>query len=135
MNKREKIMKLYTDFVNDQDSEQKDEWYTTDLGIAQSVGQMFDEWLKQNLGDRRMGEQLDDPYYRCQVLTNKLDEFQTTIKVINDEYRKCAQERKETVQMLRNICGEYGDNDWTDDLHLADVLRRHLFNYIDESFM
>ena len=40
-------------------------------------------------------------------------------------------EREETVAMLRRICGEHGDNDWTDDLHLADVIEKHLARYID----
>ena len=35
-------------------------------------------------------------------------------------------ERAETVQKLRAICAEFGDNNWPDDLHLADVLEKHL---------
>jgi hypothetical protein len=37
-------------------------------------------------------------------------------------------ERQETVARLRSICAEYGDNDWKDDLHLADVIDKHLAN-------
>ncbi len=35
-------------------------------------------------------------------------------------------ERAETIQALRQLCAEHGDNDWPDDLHLADVINKHL---------
>lgn len=35
-------------------------------------------------------------------------------------------EREAVVATLRDICDEYGDNDWTDDLHLCDVINKHL---------
>lgn len=31
-----------------------------------------------------------------------------------------------TRQMLRILCDHYGDNDWADDLHFADVIEKHL---------
>jgi hypothetical protein len=39
-------------------------------------------------------------------------------------------ERQETLAMLRTICAEYGDLDWTDDLHLRDILDKHLYRYL-----
>jgi hypothetical protein len=41
-------------------------------------------------------------------------------------------ERAETVSMLRRICEEYGDNDWPDDLHLSDVIEKHLWRNLPE---
>jgi hypothetical protein len=35
-------------------------------------------------------------------------------------------EREETIAMLRTVCEEFGDNDWDDRLHLADVIEKHL---------
>ena len=35
-------------------------------------------------------------------------------------------EREATVAALRELCAEHGDNDWPDDLHLADVINKHL---------
>ena len=32
----------------------------------------------------------------------------------------------ETIAALRTICEEFGDNDWDDDLHPADVIEKHL---------
>lgn len=40
-----------------------------------------------------------------------------------------AVERAEIVHMLRMICDTHGDNDWADDLHLADVIKKHLWNH------
>jgi len=39
-------------------------------------------------------------------------------------------ERHETVQMLREVCAMFGDNDWPDDLYLPDVVEKHLFNHL-----
>jgi len=33
---------------------------------------------------------------------------------------------------LRRLCEEYGDNDWDDDLHLGDVIDKHLAPYLDD---
>lgn len=39
-------------------------------------------------------------------------------------------ERAETVALLRRVCAEHGDNDWSDDLHLADVIEKHLERHL-----
>jgi hypothetical protein len=36
------------------------------------------------------------------------------------------EERKWAIVALRSLCGQFGDNDWSDDLHLADVIDKHL---------
>jgi predicted secreted protein len=35
-------------------------------------------------------------------------------------------ERREAVLALRSFCEDHGDNDWQDDLHMADVINKHL---------
>jgi hypothetical protein len=40
-------------------------------------------------------------------------------------------ERQEAISTLRQMCADYGDNDWPDDLHLADVLEKHLARYLE----
>lgn len=35
-------------------------------------------------------------------------------------------ERLEVLAKLRELCEEYGDNDWPDNLHPADVIEKHL---------
>jgi hypothetical protein len=35
-------------------------------------------------------------------------------------------EREGTVAALREACAEFGDNEWEDDLFLADIIEKHL---------
>ena len=35
-------------------------------------------------------------------------------------------ERADVVARLRELCADFGDNDWTDDTHLGDVIEKHL---------
>lgn len=35
-------------------------------------------------------------------------------------------EREAAVEALRAVCRDHGDNDWPDDLSLADVIEKHL---------
>lgn len=39
-------------------------------------------------------------------------------------------ERAEAVAVLRHICEEHGDNDWKDNLHLADIIEKHLGRHL-----
>lgn len=41
-------------------------------------------------------------------------------------------QREQTVSALRQICGEFGDNDWPDNLHLADVIEKHLQRHLEK---
>ena len=41
-------------------------------------------------------------------------------------------EREETVSTLRTVCEEFGDNDWSNDLHLGDVIDKHLVRHLNE---
>lgn len=40
-------------------------------------------------------------------------------------------EREEAISILRGICADCGDNDWEDNLHLADIIDKHLGKYLD----
>lgn len=40
-------------------------------------------------------------------------------------------ERTEAIAALRRVCGEYGDNDWDENLHLADIIEKHLGKHLD----
>lgn len=42
-------------------------------------------------------------------------------------------EREATIHELRSLCEDFGDNDWDEDLNLADVVRRHLGNHLYET--
>ena len=40
-------------------------------------------------------------------------------------------ERNEAIATLRDVCEEYGDNDWPDSLHLSDIIEKHLRRNLD----
>ncbi|MBE9479820.1 MAG: hypothetical protein IMY80_07625 [Chloroflexi bacterium] len=40
------------------------------------------------------------------------------------------EERKSAVNQLRELCKEFGDNNWSDDLHLGDVIEKHLARHL-----
>ena len=39
-------------------------------------------------------------------------------------------EREAAVEQLRQVCEDHGDNDWSNDLHLADVIEKHLARHL-----
>ncbi len=39
-------------------------------------------------------------------------------------------EREDAVSTLRAICRDHGDNDWPDDLHLGDIIEKHLHDHL-----
>lgn len=41
-------------------------------------------------------------------------------------------ERAEVVATLRRACRDWGDNDWHDDLHLSDVIDKHLVDHLEQ---
>lgn len=41
-------------------------------------------------------------------------------------------ERDEIRSKLREVCEDFGDNEWSDDLHLGDVIEKHLVPYLEE---
>jgi hypothetical protein len=40
-------------------------------------------------------------------------------------------ERARAILALRAICDNHGDNDWPDDLHLADAIEKHLGDHLE----
>lgn len=46
-------------------------------------------------------------------------------------YSDFSLERSETISCLRHLCAKYGDNDWDDDLHLVDIIEKHLIKHLD----
>lgn len=39
-------------------------------------------------------------------------------------------EREQVVEALRQVCEDHGDNDWGAELHLADVIEKHLRRHL-----
>jgi hypothetical protein len=40
-------------------------------------------------------------------------------------------EREEAISILRTVCSEFGDNDWPDNLHLADIIDKHFYWHLN----
>jgi hypothetical protein len=41
-------------------------------------------------------------------------------------------QREQTLAALRSVCADHGDNDWSDDLSLADVIEKHLHHHLEQ---
>ena len=41
-----------------------------------------------------------------------------------------AVERDLTINKLREVCEKFGDNDWSDDTPIFDIMNDHLFNHL-----
>jgi hypothetical protein len=39
-------------------------------------------------------------------------------------------EREAAIAALRGLCRDHGDNDWDEDLHLADIIDKHLRKHL-----
>ena len=52
------------------------------------------------------------------------DELRARIGVLESE-------RSSAIELLRELCEAHGDNDWTDELHLRNILDKHLGRYLD----
>lgn len=46
------------------------------------------------------------------------------------ELGSLVSERDYAIASLREICGEFGDNDWPDNLDLSDIIQKHLGNHL-----
>lgn len=42
-------------------------------------------------------------------------------------------EREAAINKLREVCEWFGDNDWGSDLHLADIIEKHLARYLSDN--
>lgn len=42
-------------------------------------------------------------------------------------------EREEAIVALRKLCDSFGDNDWTDTLHLSYIIEKHLARHLYRS--
>ncbi len=40
-------------------------------------------------------------------------------------------EREEALRTLRRICAQYGDNNWNNNLHLSDIIEKHLARHFE----
>ena len=88
-------------------------------------------------------ESVDDSERQDNIrIQGEIYAYQNIIRKCQSELRGCgaemrtkdefAEERIEVTQVLRRLCDEFGDNDWDDNLHLADVIDKHLGRYLGD---
>ncbi len=46
------------------------------------------------------------------------------------ERAKLISEREAAISSLRSLCGDFGDNEWDETLHLEDVIEKHLADHL-----
>lgn len=39
-------------------------------------------------------------------------------------------EREDAIHSLRSLCAKFGDNNWPENLHLADIIEKHLVDHL-----
>ncbi len=61
------------------------------------------------------------------VWMSLLQEAMTGLGMQGKTLEALVLEREATVAALRTLCEEHGDNDWNEDLHLADVVSKHIY--------
>lgn len=52
------------------------------------------------------------------------------LDVTPDEGRYIA-EREDAIAVLRGLCRKFGDNEWDEKLHLADIIDKHLGRHLE----
>lgn len=67
-----------------------------------------------------------------QVWTELLSQAVRALGYENTREQAWIAEREAAIAMLRTICEAHGDNDWPDDLHLADIIEKHLGRHLGE---
>lgn len=79
---------------------------------------------------RILGESKEQAYLGGQrsVWTSLLRECLTHLGY--DNPHSWVREREQAIAQLRRLCREFGDNDWTDDLHLGDIIEKHLTDHL-----
>lgn len=63
------------------------------------------------------------------------DMLAIAIRELGDEtpdYARLLLERADAIAALRTVCDHHGDNEWDAELHLADIINKHLGDHLDK---
>ena len=44
-------------------------------------------------------------------------------------------EREEAIAVLRRACEQFGDNNWAENLSLADIIEKHLVRHLEADYL
>ena len=86
------------------------------------------------MNDEDQSEALEQAYEQGSRMAWRMV-LQTALKHlgIDDAHAAGAEwaiEREEAIATLREVCRNHGDNDWPNDLNLADVIDKHLARHL-----
>lgn len=94
------------------------------------------------ISDDKLQELTESHYLRGQrsVLIQQLHNIlrELSISYIDDAPQnlmtiaRLVAEREDAIAALRSVCDDHGDNDWSEEMHLADIVNKHLKNHLDE---
>lgn len=62
---------------------------------------------------------------------NELRQMAVKAGVANKDAVRLQIERDDAIKTLRQLCAEFGDNDWDDSLHLSDIINKHLGRHLE----
>jgi hypothetical protein len=48
------------------------------------------------------------------------------------EHSRWILERERAISTLRQVCKEFGDNDWETNLDLSDIIKKHLERHLEK---
>jgi hypothetical protein len=82
-----------------------------------------EQWKDGALGERDLGAELLAALQEAGLAHTKLTE---NVRALKARVAELEAHENATRKQLRIECAELGDNDWPDDLHLADVVEKHL---------
>lgn len=69
---------------------------------------------------------------RSMLLKCLKDLNEDPLNQLTERLAQLASERSMAISMLRCYCERYGDNDWEDNLHLSDIIEKHLGRHLDD---
>ena len=64
-----------------------------------------------------------------EILSDSLQQLGYDDPAVTQKHRWIL-EREAIIVQLRDLCSVFGDNDWDEKLHLADVIEKHLGKHL-----
>lgn len=83
--------------------------------------------------NREQADELHEPSYIEGSRMGWLHILSVALRELGQEERDkygWIREREAAVAALRRVCRTHGDNDWPENLHLADVIEKHLERHL-----
>ena len=90
------------------------------MNTAESVKRIYDVGLKANV--------TEEEFIAFLFSMGTYEEVKEGFRIVID--RDIDKERKETIVIIKELCAEFGDLDFPDDLHTGDMLDKHLGKYL-----